>query len=135
MIPSEPSVSRQSARIGILGVEVTGFSLAIAAAWLTESLDPPFSWSQVLIETVVILVAGVVTITMTQRLVHRIKTLEGFLSICASCKKVRVDGRWIPIEDVLDRGSDLRLSHGVCDDCAQRLYGEYLKDPHGHGSP
>jgi len=132
MVPSEPRGSRHAARIGILGVEVTGFSLATAAAWATESLDPPFSWSQVLIETAVILIVGIVTISMTQRLLQRIKTLEGFLSICASCKKVHVDDRWVPIEEVLDRGSDLRLSHGVCDDCAQRLYGEYLTGPTKH---
>lgn len=55
----------------------------------------------------------------------RIKTLEGLLPICAACKKVRDDkGYWNRIEDYIHNHTQARFSHGICPDCAQRLYPE-----------
>ena len=52
-----------------------------------------------------------------------VKTLSGFLPICSSCKKIRDDkGYWKQIETYIGDHSDAQFSHGVCPDCAQRLY-------------
>lgn len=112
------------ARKHILGVEMLGFGAVLASVWLTELLDPPFSFSQVLIETATIVAVAVVVLAMTRRLLQRIKTLEGFLTMCASCKKLRIDGQWVPLETFLAHRSDLLLSHGVCNDCGHKLYPE-----------
>ena len=54
-----------------------------------------------------------------------IKTLQGFLPICASCKKVRDDdGYWQQIEKYIQDRSDAKFSHGICPDCAKKLYPE-----------
>jgi phosphoserine phosphatase RsbU/P len=51
-------------------------------------------------------------------------TLEGLLSICSYCKKIRdEDGRWTPIEMHLESRSDAEFSHGICPDC----YDKYMK--------
>jgi DNA-binding NtrC family response regulator len=56
-----------------------------------------------------------------------IKTLRGFLPICASCKKVRDDqGYWTQIETYISGHSDAEFSHGLCPDCAVKLYGDFL---------
>ncbi len=44
------------------------------------------------------------------------------LPICMGCQKVRNDDLWLHIEAYLDSHLDLKLSHGICPECAARLY-------------
>lgn len=54
-----------------------------------------------------------------------IKTLSGLLPICASCKKIRDDkGYWNRLETYIEKHSDADFTHGICPDCAQKLYPE-----------
>ncbi|MCE3224044.1 MAG: putative sensor protein [Nitrospira sp.] len=49
-----------------------------------------------------------------------VKRLEGLLSVCASCKKIRDgQGEWVPIEVYISEHSDAVFSHGYCPLCAQ----------------
>ena len=58
-----------------------------------------------------------------------VKTLRGFIPICASCKKIRDDsGYWQQIEQYIQDRSDALFSHGICPDCAKKLYPELYKD-------
>lgn len=58
-----------------------------------------------------------------QMMVARIKRLQGMLPICASCKKIRNDnGYWEQIEVYIREHSEAEFSHGLCPDCAKRLY-------------
>lgn len=51
--------------------------------------------------------------------VSSIKTLKGFIPICASCKKIRSDdGDWKHLVDFLSEHSEALFSHGFCPDCA-----------------
>ena len=53
---------------------------------------------------------------------QEVKTLKGFLPICAWCKKIRQDdGYWDSIETYLTEHSDLSLTHGICPDCLVKL--------------
>lgn len=53
----------------------------------------------------------------------KIKTLSGILPICASCKKIRDnDGAWVQIESYIKDNSDANFTHGVCPECAVKLY-------------
>lgn len=52
-----------------------------------------------------------------------VKTLRGLLPICASCKKIRDDrGYWQLIESYVSTHTDADFTHGICPDCAKRLY-------------
>lgn len=58
-----------------------------------------------------------------------IKTLRGLIPICASCKKIRDDaGYWTSLETYLHKHSEADFSHGICPDCACRLYGDLLEE-------
>ena len=46
------------------------------------------------------------------------------LPICMSCKKVRDNDLWLQVEAYLDSRLDLKFTHGVCPDCAKKLYPE-----------
>jgi hypothetical protein len=57
-----------------------------------------------------------------------VKTLSGLLPICASCKKIRDDqGYWNRIEDYVSSHSKATFSHGICPECAKKLYPGYYK--------
>ncbi len=54
-----------------------------------------------------------------------VRTLQGLLPICASCKKIRDDkGYWNQIENYLLLHAQIRFTHGICPDCARKLYPE-----------
>ncbi len=53
---------------------------------------------------------------------------NAFITMCASCKKIRYEkDHWHPIEAyMLDH--HIRISHGICPECAQELYPDFLRD-------
>lgn len=56
-----------------------------------------------------------------------LKVLRGLLPICASCKKIRDDGGyWNQLESYISDHSDATFSHGICPDCAARLYPDLM---------
>jgi uncharacterized PurR-regulated membrane protein YhhQ (DUF165 family) len=65
-----------------------------------------------------------------RRALSEVKTLRGFLPICASCKKIRDDaGYWQQLERYLQDHSEAVFSHGICPDCAKRLYPDQYRSP------
>lgn len=63
-----------------------------------------------------------------QRALAEVKTLGGLLPICASCKKIRDDkGYWNTLELYISEHSGAEFSHGICPECAERLYPDYYK--------
>jgi PAS domain S-box-containing protein len=62
-------------------------------------------------------------ILLLQEALKKVKTLSGFLPICASCKKIRDDkGYWKQIESYIKEHSEAEFSHSLCPDCTRRLY-------------
>jgi AmiR/NasT family two-component response regulator len=59
----------------------------------------------------------------------QLKTLSGLLPICASCKKIRDDdGYWNQLEAYIQDHSEVVFSHGLCPECAKRLYPQIFGD-------
>lgn len=60
-----------------------------------------------------------------EKALQEVKTLSGLLPICTSCKKIRdEDKNWQPIEDYIAGHSEADFTHGICPECARRLYPE-----------
>ncbi|MBC8452583.1 MAG: hypothetical protein H8D65_01860, partial [Spirochaetes bacterium] len=60
-----------------------------------------------------------------QKALSEIKTLKGIVPICANCKKIRDDdGYWNQLEEYIRDHSEVDFSHGICPDCAEKLYSE-----------
>ncbi len=56
------------------------------------------------------------------------KTLSGLLPICSSCKRIRDDeGYWTQLETYIQEHSDVLFSHGLCSECAKKLYPEIFR--------
>lgn len=59
-----------------------------------------------------------------------VKTLSGLLPICSTCKKIRDDqGYWSQIEAYIGAHSDAEFTHGICPECAHKLYPDIFPEP------
>ncbi len=59
-----------------------------------------------------------------QTAIAEVRTLEGILPICASCKRIKNDaGAWEAVESFVRERTDAEFSHGLCPDCAARDWG------------
>ncbi|MRR15548.1 MAG: PAS domain S-box protein [Deltaproteobacteria bacterium] len=62
-----------------------------------------------------------------QEALSEIKQLSGLLPICSSCKKIRNDkDSWEQIEVYIRDHSDAEFTHGLCPECAKKIYPEFL---------
>lgn len=71
--------------------------------------------------------------TLQDALAH-IKTLEGLLPTCCNCGRIRKEHAdvfdqtsWVRFEQYIAEKTDATFSHGICPECAQRLYPELYK--------
>lgn len=69
-----------------------------------------------------------------QNAMGHIKRLEGLVPICMNCKKMRIEGHdpkdqtaWIPLEKYISERTDASLTHGLCPECAKKLYGKTMR--------
>ncbi len=118
----------------ILYIESAGFAIIIPINYLTEVLDipnrllgapeSPVNNAEVLFESAVVIAVGLVIIMLSQRLIRRIRYLEGFLPVCSFCKKIRVDKKWVPIEKFVSDHSDAVFTHSFCPECGEKHYGK-----------
>lgn len=54
-----------------------------------------------------------------------IKTLSGLIPICASCKKIRDDkGYWQRVEEYIETHTNAQFTHGLCQECVDKLLEE-----------
>jgi predicted transcriptional regulator len=58
----------------------------------------------------------------------RIEILERILPICSFCKKIRNEtGEWHQIESYISKHSEVKFTHGVCPECANKHYPDFIK--------
>ncbi len=71
-------------------------------------------------------VTALLSIKIIQETKKELKTLQGLLPICSSCKKIRDDeGYWNQIESYIHSHSEAKFSHGICPECLKAIYPEY----------
>ncbi len=64
-----------------------------------------------------------------QQALENIRTLKGLIPVCAGCKRIRNDsGYWQQVDEYLRQNTDSEISHGLCEECARRLYPDLYKD-------
>lgn len=68
-----------------------------------------------------------------EQALKEVRTLQGLVPICAQCKKIRDDkGYWEKVEVYLEKHSQARFTHGLCEECMHKLYGneKWFKEKH-----
>lgn len=67
---------------------------------------------------------------------QQVKTLQGLLPICASCKKIRDDaGYWHQVETYIGHHAAVEFSHSICPDCRTKLYAEFAQKDNSISRP
>ncbi len=65
---------------------------------------------------------------------NEVKTVQGLLCICSSCKNIRTDeGYWSRVEEYFSTHTDALFSHGLCPACFERLHPEIYHDLKAQG--
>jgi phosphoserine phosphatase RsbU/P len=88
---------------------------------------------------------GARLITSQQRLTARVRELEsalsdvkqldGFISICGYCKKIRnTQNNWQPVESYITEHTDAQFSHGICPTCYEHTVKNELAQIRGLSS-
>jgi hypothetical protein len=120
----------------IIVFEAIAFIFIMLLIWLDQVIDiphlllgaqmTPINWREALFESLIVGIVGAIIIHYTNKLFNRMKYLEGILPICASCKRIRDEkGDWHQMEAYIDERSEARFSHGICPECAEKLYPEF----------
>jgi len=93
--------------------------MLILLSWLDEF---HVSWRESAVESAAVLGVWLVVFYFTKRLVSRLYYLEGFLQICAWCRKInRGEEQWVPLEKYFSDGFHTETTHGVCPVCARKV--------------
>ena len=95
--------------------------------------DAPTLYSQrtgeIIIELSIFSIVMVFEAALLKNLYKRIRLLEGFIPICANCKKIKsAEDQWEQIEKYITQHSLAQFSHGICPDCARQLYPDLYDD-------
>ena len=110
--------------------EVGLFALVLFVLWIDEFIDLPhlffgapskaFRLEEFLIETVSILIVAAIVIAVTIFIQYRSRRIEQFLRVCAWCRKVWMDDKWVRFEEYIHKSQALRSSHGICEECLSK---------------
>lgn len=118
----------------IITYELIGFGLILIFSWASEMVDiimhggKGYDVIEILIQSLLIILPGWGVIYLTRQMLNQIKHLEGYVRICAYCKKVGIDGdQWVPIEEFIKLHSEAEFSHGFCPTCMREHYPEFIK--------
>jgi DNA-binding response OmpR family regulator len=52
------------------------------------------------------------------------RQMEGLLSICGRCKKIREDGTWVPVDEYVAGKTATSFSHALCPECLAKQLAE-----------
>ena len=115
----------------VLWYQSFGFGFILLLSWLNKLVDLPHllvggdshasKWRDSAIETFMILLVWAFVLSVTKRLVARLRYLEGLLRVCAWCRKVGHSGKWMLLEEYFAEGLHVGTTHGVCPDCLKKL--------------
>jgi len=81
--------------------------------------------------SVILLVILEIYFRYLHKALQKIKQLESYLSICASCKRIRIPGTdpqkqesWQPIESYITEKTQTIFSHGICPTCLAKYHSQ-----------
>ncbi|MGC2239058.1 MAG: hypothetical protein WA584_23085 [Pyrinomonadaceae bacterium] len=118
----------------ILWYQGFGFLAIIALTWAIKFFDllgyfgandaDSVNWRESILDTTLVVMVAIPVLILTKRLVSHLYYLEGLLHICAWCKKLQDDDKWVPLEDFFQENFHMRTSHGMCMTCAEHMKGQ-----------
>jgi len=77
--------------------------------------------SRTVITTVVILLLWLFSAYKVYCVVSRLSYLESFLHVCAWCRKIEYQDRWLSLEAHFIEKTGRNPSHGICPECSEKM--------------
>lgn len=107
-----------------------GFLCILTICYLDDLLKLPalifsghpfaFVYRQSTLDILLVLGVWFLVSRSTHRVLERIRYLEKFMRVCAWCRRISFQGKWMPLEEFMRQGFDTPTTHGICKDCLQR---------------
>ena len=107
-----------------------GFLGIIVICYLDEWLklpalifsDHPFAfvYRQSTLDMLLILAVWFLVSASTRRILERVRYLEKFMRVCAWCRRINYQGKWMPLEEFMNQGFDTPTTHGICTECRSK---------------
>ncbi len=95
----------------------------------------PINWRESLLETLVVVPIFALLAMTSHALLEKLKILEGLLSMCAHCRRIRAeDGTWLSLEEFLHERAPVNFSHGICPECLERHFPEVAARHHAQAT-
>ena len=108
-----------------------GFLIVVVLTWSDALFDlahvllgfqnRAMDLNRTVITTVVILLLWMFSAYKVYRVVSRLSYLESFLHVCAWCRKIEYNNRWLSLESHFAEKTGRKASHGICPECAKIL--------------
>ena len=129
----------------VLLYQGVGFLVIIALTWLDELTALPalifgdhpfiFDFRESALKMLLVLAVWFLLIGSTRRVMSHVRYLEGFMRVCAWCRRIDFKGGWISLEDFLQKGFDTPTTHGICPTCLDKQQDAYLKAKQAAANP
>jgi hypothetical protein len=115
----------------IIAIEAGLFFIFLTVIWLDAFFDLPYilfgmppsphRLHEYLFLSGLILFVAIAVLVITIIILERVQRLEECLRVCAWCRKVWMDGKWVSFEEYMLDKNFLRSSHGICEECVYKL--------------
>ncbi len=113
------------------GLAATAGALVVAAKHFGLTFDQPYvpdpPWL-VVTNYLLFLASAFGLVVLYELSVHEMASelqhVRDVLSICAWCKKIRMDDAWVPLERYVTHQSKRDLTHGICPTCEESQFPE-----------
>lgn len=109
------------------------FMMLILVIWLNEMIDIPKLWFggvespfnvfRGCVLTVAVAIVAIITVGHTY--VQQKQIIRGLLTVCAQCRKIRMDTEvWEQLDQYISDHSLALISHGLCPHCFEEMQKE-----------
>jgi hypothetical protein len=59
--------------------------------------------------------------TLKRRIFLKLRYLKQFFRVCAWCRRINIEGNWISLEEFFEQDPNIKVSHGICPECSEKL--------------
>jgi hypothetical protein len=108
-----------------------GFLIVVVLTWSDAIFDlahvilglphRPVDVNRTAITTAVLILLWMFSAYKIYLVVSRLSYLESFLHVCAWCRKIEYDNRWLSLEAHFAQKTGGTVSHGICPECSRKV--------------
>jgi hypothetical protein len=115
-----------------------GFLIVVVLTWSDAIFDlahvvlglphREFDINRTSIITVVLIFLWMFSAYKIYLVVSRLSYLESFLHVCAWCRKIEHNDRWLSLEAHFAQKTGGVVSHGICPECSRKMLHQFEKE-------